>query len=415
MSCHLGAEFKESNIIIWGAGDTARKAITFIEVALTRSIRYITSGVRADGLNMPFGLNFISRENLRSIPDSILVICSSAYLDILKDILVHDLFDPDSIYIYGDHELAITSSFVDTYDDRSLIQSQLSSSGWDIPAQSKMEMSPLRRLTMLPAPKVIKLFGESPIKYAENSDNIHLFFPYYKSEESERQLEIDECLVRNLSNPHFKSITVIADGDIPEGLIKKSPRVIVIPNEGRLSFGKWIQLVADRKYRGIVLLCNADIYFDESVSRIHELIGLKSSEPSAAAISRYDVLDEQAVLHIAPHFSQDAWAFHSKYLEKMPIGQLEEIYLGTKRCDSKLAFWLADAGLRLINPCHFVHAFHLHQTGQRTYKNKYNYDNLGANLYVYPIDRIGTKSWLEYVYYQRAPYYVVRSRIVNWF
>lgn len=404
------------DIIVWGTGDAARKALTPVEVYFGRPVRYITSTTETTGAKSPFGLTFVSKSALKMIVDGVLVVCSSAYLEIIKEILDRGLFDPDLIYIYGDHVLSVTGASGEHAEGETLVRSSQRVSAWDIPTESSGPMSPLRPLKRLslpefPIPKK-KLSSEGS---KGTTSNLHLFYPYYRSSDPPRQAEIDRCLFYNLANTAFERITVIADGSVPNAIREDYNNVAIIEVSGRLSYADWFRFAIEIDFQGIILLCNADIFFDKTISILDELFYVHGEDRPAIVVSRYDAIGRHAILHTCPHYSQDVWAFHSSDLHKVRIDEVKDLYLGSKRCDSKLAFRLADWGFRLFNPCHFIHAFHLHESGQRNYSNNFNYDNLGANVYVYPMAKLEAGSFLEYAYYQRAPYYVARSRIVNWY
>lgn len=404
------------DIIIWGMGDAARKALTPIEVYFGRPVRYITSTTETTGSNSPFGLTFVPKSALKTIVDGVLVVCSSAHLEIIREILDRGLFEPKLIYIYGDHLLSVTGGGGEYSDGRTLVRSSQRVWAWDIPTESSGLMSPLRPLKMLSLPEVpIAKETFLRVRSKRTTSNLHLFYPYYRSTDPTRQAEIDLCLSHNIANPAFETITVIADGPVPNNIRDNYSHVAIIDICGRLSYADWLKFAVNIDCQGTILLCNADIFFDESISILDELFDFHDEVHPAAVISRYDAIGRHAILHTGPHFSQDVWALHSSNLHKVCIDEVKGLYLGSKRCDSKFAFRLADWGFRLFNPCNFIHAFHLHESGQRNYTNDFNYDNLGANIYVYPMAKLEAGSFLEYAYYQRAPYYVARSRIVNWY
>ena len=110
-----------------------------------------------------------------------------------------------------------------------------------------------------------------------------VYSQYYRTSTPERQLEIDECLRRNLNHPGINPIVLFCESDappLPEGTL---PVEVVISDE-RLTYAEWFRWVR-RQGSGIGLLLNADIYLDEGL----EQLGRTFDRPDVfLALTRYN-------------------------------------------------------------------------------------------------------------------------------
>ena len=402
---------------IWGTGASARLGFSAIETILGRPISFVTSRELFLDARSPFKIDFIPVEELQSVKDSTLIICSESYREIIYEIFKNNLFPIENVYIYGDHETCFYPSkleqrFVNEADNQVLEESK------GIPCVNVSSLSsPIRPLKSLEVPALDKLSVMGTQRHPNNTtiEGIHLFFPYFRADSTERQKEIDSCCIANIRNQSFASVTVICDGEPSDEVKDNLQGCNVIYHSGRLTFQDWFIYARASCIKGLALLCNSDIYFDSSVSSLVELFRFHKKDQPFALISRFDAIDDLAIQHISPHFSQDAWAIRVDDLPREDNIYNFRISLGTKRCDSKFAYVLHEVGYKLLNPCNFVHAIHYHSSAIRSYKNEFNYDNFGCNMYVHPVKSIYSNSWLELAYYQRASYLILRSRIVNWY
>jgi hypothetical protein len=83
----------------------------------------------------------------------------------------------------------------------------------------------------------------------------------YRTRTPERQLEIDECLRRNLNNPGISRMVLFSERDVPQGTVP----VEVVASEERITHAEWFRWV-QREGSGIGLLLNADMYLDEGLA-----------------------------------------------------------------------------------------------------------------------------------------------------
>jgi len=87
-----------------------------------------------------------------------------------------------------------------------------------------------------------------------------LYSQYYRTRSPERQLEIDECLRRNLNHPGISRVVLFCESDappLPEGTVQAE----VVESNGRITTAEWFRWVK-RQGSGIGLLLSAAIALD---------------------------------------------------------------------------------------------------------------------------------------------------------
>lgn len=220
---------------------------------------------------------------------------------------------------------------------------------------------------------------------------ISVFFPYYKCGDADRQKEIDLCLRQNSDNPHIdKLIVVIDDGcDVPFS----SNNMTVLHVEKRMTYKYWVELTNQYCSHGITVLCNSDIYFDDSVIKLKEAL---VKPKSFLALSRWELLSGDTDRHPNPHWSQDTWAMNvGEEISKSFLHQLE-FPMGVPRCDNKVAYLFAVHGWSIHNPVDFVKSIHAHETQVRTYNKKIDERIMGGVAYVYPGESVEAPASLDF-------------------
>lgn len=220
---------------------------------------------------------------------------------------------------------------------------------------------------------------------------ISVFFPYYQCGDKERQKEIDLCLSKNAENALIDNLFVVIDDGCECPVESSNIRVININT--RLTYKKWIEMTAQYCTSGITVLCNSDIYFDESLGCIHEVL---KEEKSFIALSRWELLGGSTSKHPNPHWSQDTWAMNvGEELSPTFMHQLD-FPMGVPRCDNKIAYLFAVQGWKVFNPVDFLKSIHAHETQMRTYHKKLDDRILGGAAYVYPGSAVDEEAKLDF-------------------
>lgn len=135
---------------------------------------------------------------------------------------------------------------------------------------------------------------------------IVVYSQYYRSRTPDRQLEIDECLRRNLNHPGISRMVLFCESDappVPEGTVP----VEVVSSDERLTYAEWFRRV-QHQGSGIGLLLNADIYLDEGL----EHLAASFDTPEAfLALTRYNPGHAGFHLNDDSYWTQDTWDVHT--------------------------------------------------------------------------------------------------------
>lgn len=173
---------------------------------------------------------------------------------------------------------------------------------------------------------------------------INLFYNYYKTANEDRQKEINFCLQKNLSNNLLNTIII----DSQENLTYN----FFFNKINNLSTGNDINII-----------CNSDIFFDESVENVKYI---KDNE--SFVLCRWEYKKPSQIVFANRPDSQDTWIFKGKIKDING-----DFFLGRPGCDNRIAYEIQKAGYVVKNPSKTIKTYHYHNSGIRNY-NVRNYN-----------------------------------------
>jgi len=191
---------------------------------------------------------------------------------------------------------------------------------------------------------------------------IILITSYYLTNNIDRQIEIETCLINNLNNNMLKKIYLLNDKHYDLNFSDNENKIIQIivddDNKKRLSFDYVINFINSNLKDEICILSNSDIYFDDT------LILLKNYNFNNKffGLTRYD---NNKLIYKAD--SQDSWFFKSPLNIDLSKCNFK---FGHPGCDNRLAFIVKESEYEVINPCYSIKTHHLHKSKFRTYNEK---------------------------------------------
>ncbi|MDR7126693.1 exostosin family protein [Pseudotabrizicola sp. 4114] len=236
---------------------------------------------------------------------------------------------------------------------------------------------------------------------------IHLYLPYYLSDDFERQKELDRCLQKNTEVGAIDRIfLLIDDGHQPP---ITSDKITQIHTEGRPNYAQWVEFTQKNSQDAISVLANSDIYFDEGIVGMEKV--LAASPHAFVALSRYEVVGDEISMHPNPHWSQDAWAIDGRVSLPDALRLKLSIPLGVPRCDNKVAYIFSLHGYDIFNPCQFVRSYHLHESRLRAYDQHVDKRILGGTAWVYASEAIDTPSRMVFDVWTLKPEPVERIKV----
>ena len=209
---------------------------------------------------------------------------------------------------------------------------------------------------------------------------VFLFQQFFLASEPERAAEIQFCLQQNCSNPHIDKIFLLN-----ERIYTHDTELMVTQHEGdhkivqielgtRLTYADVFRFIADNNTPAYILLANADIFFDESLSNLtrtdiharrkmfalvrHEFRRAHHFPASGGVFPRVD--------------SQDAWILHTNFCRFSPeVIALFDFPLGIPGCDNKLLYILKlMLRFEIYNTPLLIRAQHHHASSARDYHHR---------------------------------------------
>lgn len=195
---------------------------------------------------------------------------------------------------------------------------------------------------------------------------------YYKTENNERQKEINQCLINNVKNDFVKKIYLFNDKyydlDFVNDINNKIIQVIIEPVLlGRYSYKQLINFSNIYLENEICIMANSDIFFDNTLKHLINY----NFKNKFIALTRYEY--DTKILYKGGKSSQDTWIFKSPYL-----GNTNELdfCFGIPGCDNSLTYFIYKNNYLVYNPSLTIKTWHVHKSNIRTYSNNnriYNY------------------------------------------
>jgi hypothetical protein len=191
-----------------------------------------------------------------------------------------------------------------------------------------------------------------------NGNKIHLLIDYYKNPRPERAEELDFCFLENINSKEFDYIHIFAQSELPIKEIPDNVKIINISN--RLTYQYYIDYARNNIPKGdIIVLSNADIFFDESILRVKE-IDLSNKVLALTRFCPYHGHWVDGQGQITPYHnhnrSQDVWVWENS----LNITSAN-FNIGVLGCDNKIAFELHKAGYQIWNPSFSIVCYHKHK------------------------------------------------------
>jgi len=203
---------------------------------------------------------------------------------------------------------------------------------------------------------------ELPLK-----NKVLLITQYYEPNNSERMIEIKECLINNNNNKLIDEIHLFIEKDYNFDFIKNN-KIKFIKTDKQLSFKKVFDYSNTFDDNHIIILANSDIYFDESLQNIHYI----DFNKTFYALNKYNLDKNNNLVLDGRHNSQDTWIW------KPPINIIQNennsndlfdkndgIILGVGSCDTRILKVVEDSGYKIRNICRQIRSIHNHKNDYR--------------------------------------------------
>lgn len=225
---------------------------------------------------------------------------------------------------------------------------------------------------------VIDYYDSSTVaNQTDITKSINLFINYYTSKNKDRQIEIDDCLKKNLNNPLIYHIYAFTEGETPR---INSKKLTLVKRKTRPTYSDFISYINthSKLFSSYNIISNSDIYFDDSLLLLDKI----DMENTCVSLTRWNVMKDGKLVFYKTKTSQDCWIFRGRI--KKHLEEISNFNLGQQCCDNVFIYNLYTSGYRTINPCKDIKALHLHNVKFR----EWNFENrnMGTHMYLYHCD-----------------------------
>jgi hypothetical protein len=183
-----------------------------------------------------------------------------------------------------------------------------------------------------------------------------LITTFYYEKHGNRRSEFIKSIRLNSKNVLISSIFILCESG-EEFIADLGVKVEIVKQEKRPTFQELIKFANKLSERGIKIIANTDIYFDETLSKA---FNMENNE--VYCLTRWDETHSGKTEFFLNFKSQDSWIFKGILPEN--IGNY---YMGVPGCDNRLAAELVANSYKIINPSFSIRSTHLHATEKRTY------------------------------------------------
>ena len=222
----------------------------------------------------------------------------------------------------------------------------------------------------------------------KEKEDIYLIYQYYLPSSKERIKEVQEALIRNIENPYISKIYILSERHYTDeefGLKNHTDKIVQIIIGVRMMFKHIFKFVNKYKLKGYIITSNSDIFFDDSISKLH-YTDLNVSR-KIISLLRWEYRGEKNLNNCKlcgpTNSSQDSWIFHSNFnLNISSDNKLFDIYFGQPACDNKVLYIFKKYGFLINNNPIMFKSYHCHDN---TNRQPYNLPRIpGPYVFVNP-------------------------------
>ena len=196
----------------------------------------------------------------------------------------------------------------------------------------------------------------------------------YNEKNTQRVDEYIFCLKKNVTHKSIEKIHILYDTNNNDNqnkllkFLKDNPAITISYIKGRPTFDYMFTLTNQLYNNKNIIISNADIYFDETLS----LLDQYDLENKMLSLTRWDV-DQTGKIKPAFNLSNNSFMYGADtWIYRTPLRPIphSKIELGTWGCDGGIIYQIAKSGLKIVNPACDIRCCHLHTTGIRNYSKK---------------------------------------------
>ena len=211
-----------------------------------------------------------------------------------------------------------------------------------------------------------------------DNDPIVVFSQFYIDSDDARAEEIKRSLVLVANNKSISRVYLINERiytaeemgfDTLEDSLIFDEKIVQVDHGSRMTYKAVFDYVDTNKIEGHIVICNSDIFFDQTVDNVRRL-GMKE-DARALCLLRYEYDGEDKLKNcelFGPRAdSQDTWVIHSSHIPKDSLRKPFDMALGIPGCDNKMTYLLQISGIECFNIPEHVRTYHYHRSEKRNY------------------------------------------------
>lgn len=201
----------------------------------------------------------------------------------------------------------------------------------------------------------------------KDKEPIYLIYQYFLPKTEKRRKEVQEALTRNIANTHISKIHLLCERHYTDeelGLSIPTDKIVQEVIGRRMLFRDVFTFVEKYELCGYIMTANADIFFDDSISKLHGTD--LSVSKKLISLLRWEYRGENNLndckLYGPSEKSQDTWIFHSNFSPKIPrnMRSLFDTYFGQPGCDNRILYAFWKGGYHINNDPMMFKTYHCH-------------------------------------------------------
>lgn len=193
----------------------------------------------------------------------------------------------------------------------------------------------------------------------------------YNTNNELRNDELKLCYNKNIRDVNIDHIVVFLEGNAPFNINKNTTIVNI---DERPTYTQMINYVNRHYPEDVIIIANADIYFNETLSKLSEI----EYDNKLIALTRFNIRN----LELSCQSKEEMVTCSDVWIFKSPVNISCDIGVGVCYCDGRLLLNAHHAGYKVVNYTKDITSIHIHD--QRNYRNKRRRDKKyrGKSLYV---------------------------------
>jgi hypothetical protein len=226
-----------------------------------------------------------------------------------------------------------------------------------------------------------ELLGRSiQLEAGINPKQIWMITQFFRHKNYDRFRELKECLSKCCGESVIDKIVLINEKDYSKDYSKipGASKIEQVITGKRLTYSDFLKYVKDNVPSDVfVILCNADIYFDNTLLELHKV----NMNDKMFGLLRWDVdTHGESKLFGPRNDSQDTWIFLSNSIKSREWNyNTFNFQLGQPGCDNVFAGYILRQKFVISNPALTIKTYHLHNMGGRSYDVK---DTIRSDIYI---------------------------------